>query len=445
MPPKTMPPLKKRKRGVGTKEKPAPATKPIVAVTKATAEPPTTTEEPSLTEQDPENVEEEESEEEEKEEEETEEEEEEEGEEEEEEEEEKEEEENVAGEESSDDSTRSLGEETSADENMDEETSTAVEIPAAMEIDEETEAVPPLSMYFPPSEYVKKIKLSTRCYIHEVLTTFDKLEPPMSKSERSWFENHPSFQHIFHMPRDPNHRLMGMWMLLLRTVHIERKKKAWFIVNGVPIRYGILEHALISGFNCKNHKLGFKNTGNLDFKRKHFKDTVVKREDVREKLIGMVPTGERSKERLRMMVLYFLSSIIIAPIKTGDKAPQVDEFCLKVVSDLTFCRNFQWGRYSLDYMLGTISHTVNHFNGSVTNNEKYIWPVPGFCLPMELLAFEAIPQLREKFIEEIAGADPGCPRMCKVTFKKNHLKGFPLDTIYAELGTTRVIDSIVTP
>ena len=85
-----------------------------------------------------------------------------------------------------------------------------------------------------------------------------------------------------------------------------------------------------------------------------------------------------------MMVLYFLTSIIIAPIKTGDKAPQVDEFCLKAVSDLTFCRNFQWGRYFFDYMLGTISHTVNHFNGSVTNNEKYVWSVLGFCLPMEV-------------------------------------------------------------
>jgi len=53
------------------------------------------------------------------------------------------------------------------------------------EIDEETEAIQPLSMYFPPSEYVKKIKLSTRCYIHEVLTTFEKLQPPMSTSERA--------------------------------------------------------------------------------------------------------------------------------------------------------------------------------------------------------------------------------------------------------------------
>jgi len=46
--------------------------------------------------------------------------------------------------------------------------------------------------------------------------------------------------------------------------------------------------------------------------------------------------------------------------------------------------------------------------------------------------------LREKFIEDIVGADQGCPRMCKVRFMKNHLKGFPLDTIYAELGITQI-------
>ncbi|KAL9293510.1 hypothetical protein AtNW77_Chr3g0195051 [Arabidopsis thaliana] len=60
-----------------------------------------------------------------------------------------------------------------------------------------------------------------------------------------------------------------------------------------------------------------------------------------------------------MMILYFLRSIIITPIKTGEKAPQVVEFSLN-------------------------AHTVNHFNGSVTNNEKYIWPIPGFCLLMEV-------------------------------------------------------------
>ncbi|KAG7633022.1 hypothetical protein ISN44_As03g031220 [Arabidopsis suecica] len=141
MAPRTIPPLKKRKRGV------AGGTKPIDVVTKATTEPPTTTEEPSATEQNPdenEESEEEESEEEEKEEEEKEEEE---KEEEEKEEEEKEEEGNVTGGESSNDSSKTLGEEYSSDKNMNDETAVEnqVEIPASMnqeEIDQEKDGDP---------------------------------------------------------------------------------------------------------------------------------------------------------------------------------------------------------------------------------------------------------------------------------------------------------------
>ncbi|KAG7567802.1 hypothetical protein ISN45_Aa04g006410 [Arabidopsis thaliana x Arabidopsis arenosa] len=225
-----MPPKKiglKRKRGVPTTEQQPSSTEQQPSSTEqqpsSTEEPSSTEQQPSSTEQQPsstlipvlepveEENEEEESEKEENEEEESEE------EEKEEEKEEGNEEGNEEGEESSsDDGSRSLGGE-SSDESKEDEIAVENAPENAMEIDEETGAIPPLSMYFPPSEYVKKIKLSTRCYIHEVLTTFDELEPPMSKSERAFFENHPSFQHVFHMPRDPNHRLMGIWMLLLRT------------------------------------------------------------------------------------------------------------------------------------------------------------------------------------------------------------------------------------
>jgi len=154
MAPRTIPPLKKRKRGV------AGGTKPIDVVTKATTEPPTTTEEPSATEQNPvaieggveeepiptiiptvveegeqsDNNEEENSEKDENEESEEEESEEEEKEEEEKEEEEKEEEGNVTGGESSNDSSTTLGEEYSSDKNMNDETAVEnqVEIPASM-------------------------------------------------------------------------------------------------------------------------------------------------------------------------------------------------------------------------------------------------------------------------------------------------------------------------
>ena len=84
-------------------------------------------------------------------------------------------------------------------------------------------------MYFPPSEYRKKIKISTRCFIADVMETLKELDPPRTRAEKSWFENHPQFKHIFHMPQAGNHKVMGMWMLLLLTAHITKKKEAWFM------------------------------------------------------------------------------------------------------------------------------------------------------------------------------------------------------------------------
>ena len=47
-------------------------------------------------------------------------------------------------------------------------------------------------------------------------------------------------------------------MLLLRTTSIEKKKEVWFVVNGIPIRFGIREHALISGFNYKPYPANYQ-------------------------------------------------------------------------------------------------------------------------------------------------------------------------------------------
>ena len=43
------------------------------------------------------------------------------------------------------------------------------------------------------------------------------------------------FKHFFHMHKDPNHKVMGMWLLFLCTTCLEKKKEVWFIVNGIPI------------------------------------------------------------------------------------------------------------------------------------------------------------------------------------------------------------------
>ena len=95
----------------------------------------------------------------------------------------------------------------------------------------------------------------------------------------------------------------------------------------------------------------------------------------------MVPVGH-DVVRLKMAVLYFLSKIVIAHIKTGKEGSPVEPFFLRVVDDLEFCKNFPWGRLSFDHMLEEIEHTMTHFGGTV--KEGVLWPVPGFCIPMEV-------------------------------------------------------------
>jgi len=69
--------------------------------------------------------------------------------------------------------------------------------------------------------------------------------------------------------------------------------------------------------------------------------------------------------------------------KIGERASPIDDFCLRAASDLTFCKTFPWGRHSFEFMLKSISHTLKHFNGVVSNTQSPC-PVPDFCMPLEV-------------------------------------------------------------
>ncbi|KAG2255466.1 hypothetical protein Bca52824_074760 [Brassica carinata] len=173
------------------------------------------------------------------------------------------------------------------------------------------EADRPAGFFFKPSDYGKCCKLSLRCHQHDFLKTIEKFEA----SEKSWFQDHPQFKHIFHMDCTPIRKVMGLWMLLLRTMHTGKGRQAWFGVNGVPIRYSIREHSLLSCLYCHSYPENYPSIGSMKFARKHFKVKKTKdgkekglqvtEADVLEKLQKMKFDG--SGDRLRMAVLYFLA------------------------------------------------------------------------------------------------------------------------------------------
>ncbi|XP_023636109.1 uncharacterized protein At3g43530-like [Capsella rubella] len=208
----------------------------------------------------------------------------------------------------------------------------------ASDEDDDSHALPPEKMYFGPSEYMKSCKIGTRCSVTQTVEYIETFE-----TEVSWFRKHPQFKHIFHMPKEPNHMTQGMWMLLLRTACTEMVREAWFVVNGVPIRYSLREHALLTGLHCHEYPKNWKKLGDLKFVKRIFKrDGKIRIKDVEEKLKGMRKGNIDTK---KLIVLYFLCKVLKADSK-GDG--YIEEFLLSVVDDLNACERFPWGRYSFE-------------------------------------------------------------------------------------------------
>ncbi|XP_056846347.1 uncharacterized protein LOC130497508 [Raphanus sativus] len=127
-------------------------------------------------------------------------------------------------------------------------------------------AIKPDLFYFQPAEYGKPCKLSSRCYQKD----FIMLIKDFDAREKMWFYGHPQFKHIFHMEYSSRRKVMGLWMLLLRTVKVDKKRQAWFVVNGIPIRYSIKEHGLLSGLYCHTYPENYESMGSLRFAKKYF-------------------------------------------------------------------------------------------------------------------------------------------------------------------------------
>ncbi|XP_048617174.1 uncharacterized protein At3g43530-like [Brassica napus] len=312
------------------------------------------------------------------------------------------------------------------------------------------EPMRPVGFFFKPSDYWTACKLSSRCHQHYFLETIKDFK----ESEKSWFENHPQFKHLFHMDCCEKRKVQGLWMLLLRCMHTGKERQAWFGVNGVPIRYSIREHALLSGLYCGSYPENYPRKGKMKFATKHFKHLQKKTKEKNRKKQGLRVTeadvleklekmeaDDGSDERLKMAVLYFLTRVIRGRTRN---AYFIEPFILQAVDDLDFCNKFPWGRYTFDDCMKEIFHLRDHFAKGLPENNMQ-WTFPGFVIPLEILAFECIPVLRESFRDPDPNCLPDCPRMCKWKYKRTGTTGFALEEIYKALGNTKVISSTLKP
>ncbi|XP_006301549.2 uncharacterized abhydrolase domain-containing protein DDB_G0269086 [Capsella rubella] len=176
--------------------------------------------------------------------------------------------------------------------------------------------------------------------------------------------------------------------------------------------------ALITGLYYHEYPRDMETLGSTEFVGKHFGvGTTIRYDDVKAKLLSM---KKASPDRVKMAVLYFLCSVLIGKKNPGKQAPSVEPFFLRAIDDLDMCKTFPWGRLAFDENMKDIFHCMNHFGGVLSTNQ---WVFPSFVIPLEVLAFEAIPVLKENFREGVSNAHAHrhCPRMCKMKFKASRI------------------------
>ncbi|XP_048596318.1 uncharacterized protein At3g43530-like [Brassica napus] len=138
-------------------------------------------------------------------------------------------------------------------------------------------------------------------------------------------------------------------------------------------------------------------------------------------------------DRLKMTVLFFLGWVIRGKLKDDG---HLDIFILRMMDDLDACRSFPWGCLTFEDAIKEIKHMMNHLKGEVKEC---------FIIPLEVLAFECILDLEKTFRIYSDDASEDCPRMYTSRFTKSSVRGYPLEDIYAAVGDTKVINSVLVP
>ncbi|XP_013615039.1 PREDICTED: uncharacterized protein At3g43530-like [Brassica oleracea var. oleracea] len=177
------------------------------------------------------------------------------------------------------------------------------------------------------------------------------------------------------------------------------------------------------------------------FINKYFEGKRVTYADLEMQMLAM--KSKPSEDRKKMAALYFLASILVGGRKSGEGASPVDNFFMTVVDDLDACVTFPWGRYAFEHNLKDVFSFLEKFRRvGYLQAFLFLWR---YSQALHLLAFEAIPSLRNHFLENVSVACSGCARMCKMQYKrKSGTKEFSLNAVNDKLGNnTKDIESIL--
>ncbi|XP_019058679.1 PREDICTED: uncharacterized protein LOC104820187 [Tarenaya hassleriana] len=245
-------------------------------------------------------------------------------------------------------------------------------------------------------------KITTKCYPFQ---TIRSLKKALTDEEWAYFNKESQFRHIFHLQCEDTLKMVPVSVLLHRALKLEGNvKELWFVLNGVPVRYSITEHAIISGLNCEKYPKDWAERRGHVFRMKIFGPSKVTISGALEKLHNTSTTDVEDRKRLAILIL--LGGVVDHGIKGNDVIPNA---LVDMVENLEFCEEFPWGRYTFDKIVDQILKMY-----ASDPEPKNRWHCPGFVIPLMLLPFECVESLGANgWYMDVEDVDPSCPRMCK--------------------------------
>ena len=140
----------------------------------------------------------------------------------------------------------------------------------------------------------------------------------------------------------------GVHYMLMHSVKCNKKNEMWFVVEGKPLRFGMMEYALVTGLGCGKVPTKAeadavrKSAGAINFCKKVLKGAKSITGKVLEKRLSTVRFSDA--EKIKVCLILFLHSILLA----GDSTKAIEKDWLLFVSDLEFFNSYPWGRISFE-------------------------------------------------------------------------------------------------
>ena len=140
----------------------------------------------------------------------------------------------------------------------------------------------------------------------------------------------------------------GVHYMLMHSVKCKKKNEMWFVVEGKPLRFGMMEYALVTGLGCGKVPTKAEadvvrtSAGAINFCKNVLKGAKSITGKVLEKRLSTVRFSDA--EKIKVCLILFLHSILLA----GDSTKAIEKDWLLFVSDLEFFNSYPWGRISFE-------------------------------------------------------------------------------------------------